>query len=117
MKRPAKEVITGRDARGRFRKGCSGNIHGRPKGTGLSDLLRSEIDKICPGEKKTWLEKIVLATMILAIKGNATALREVWERMDGRIKERVVIDEGRPAKVTVILSDLYAPEVDNTTDP
>jgi hypothetical protein len=34
---------------------------------------------------KTWSELIVIATMSLAIKGNATALREVWERSDGKV--------------------------------
>jgi hypothetical protein len=71
----------------RWRPGVSGNPRGRPKKVeSLTSLLQEEIGKICPAdrEKRTWKELIVLATLQLAIKGNATALREVWERLDGK---------------------------------
>ena len=43
--------------------------------------------KICPADRqgRTWLELLVLATLQLAMKGNAVALREVWERLDGKV--------------------------------
>ena len=34
---------------------------------------------------RTWLELLVLDTLQLAMKGNATALKEVWERLDGNV--------------------------------
>jgi hypothetical protein len=72
----------------RFQKGRSGNPKGRPPNKScLTALLREELDKASPDDKdgKTWAELIVLATMRLAMAGNSTALKEVWERMDGKV--------------------------------
>ncbi len=80
-----------------WKKGQSGNPKGRPKKADcLTSLLKEEIQKISPTdvEKRTWLELIVLATMQLAIKGNAAALREVWDRMDGKVKDEVEMTGG-----------------------
>ena len=71
-----------------WRPGQSGNPKGRPKkNICLTSLLKEEIYKINPQDKRkrTWAELIVLATMKLAIKGNSTALREIWERIGGKI--------------------------------
>jgi Family of unknown function (DUF5681) len=71
-----------------FRKGQTGNPKGRPKNkTSLTALLREEIHKTCPEDRqnRSYEELIVLATMRLAMKGNATALALVWERMDGKL--------------------------------
>ncbi len=59
----------------------------RKKKDSLTSLLKEEIKKICPAdrEKRTWKELIVGATLQLAMKGNAAALREVWDRLDGKI--------------------------------
>ncbi len=72
----------------RWKKGESGNPKGRPKKQdSLTSLLKEEIKKICPAdrEKRTWKELIIRATLQLAMKGNAAALREVWDRLDGKI--------------------------------
>ncbi len=72
----------------RWKKGQSGNPKGRPKKQdSLTSLIKEEIKKICPAdrEKRTWKELIVRDTLQLAMKGNATALKEVWERLDGKI--------------------------------
>jgi len=50
---------------------------------------REEMNNLCPlinpktnrPYDKTWSELIVIATISLAIKGNATALREVWGKV------------------------------------
>ncbi|OGQ04166.1 MAG: hypothetical protein A2W61_07950 [Deltaproteobacteria bacterium RIFCSPLOWO2_01_44_7] len=70
-----------------WKQGQSGNPNGRPpKHECFTSLLKEEITKIDPQDKegRTWLEIIVRATLELAIKGNATALKEVWQRVDGR---------------------------------
>src|SRR5207245_7462520 len=75
----------------RWKKGASGNPRGRPKKQDcLSQLLREEIQKICPAdrEKRTWKQLIVLATLQLAMKGSRTELKEVWERVDGKVLHR-----------------------------
>ena len=78
----------------RFKKGQSGNPQGRPKKADcLTSLLKEEIEKVDPEDKhkRTYKELIVITTMRLAMKGNAAALREVWERMDGKVKDEVVM--------------------------
>ena len=99
----------------RWKKGVSGNPRGRPKKRdSLTSLLKEEIAKICPAdrEKRSWKELIVRATLQLAMKGNPTALKEVWERLDGKIlqTERVQLSgtEGREIKIKVVYDD--APE-------
>jgi len=96
----------------RWKKGVSGNPRGRPKKQdSLTNLLREEIAKICPAdqEKRTWRQLIVRATLQLAMKGNATALKEVWERLDGKTlqTEKVQLDgaEGKPIQIHVVYPD------------
>ncbi len=90
----------------RWKKGTSGNPRGRPKKQDcLTHLLREEIQKICPAdrEKRTWKQLIVRATLQLAMKGNATALKEVWERLDGKVlqTEKLQLDGGDGKQVTI----------------
>lgn len=93
----------------RWKKGTSGNPRGRPKKRdSLTSLLKEEIAKICPAdrEKRTWKELIVRATLQLAMKGNATALKEIWERLDGKVlqPERLQLagTEGGEIKINVV---------------
>lgn len=90
----------------RWKKGVSGNPRGRPKKQDcLTSLLKEEINKICPAdrEQRTWKQLIVLATLQLTLKGNATALKEVWERLDGKIlqTEKVQLEGSEAQKVTI----------------
>ena len=92
-----------------WKKGQSGNPKGRPvKGECLTSLLKDEIEKICPDDKdgKTWKELIVIATMRLAIEGNKAALKEVWERIDGKIPQAITGKDGGPIEAAVSLLDL-----------
>ena len=93
----------------RWKKGVSGNPRGRPKKRdSLTSLLKDEIKKICPADrqKRTWEELMVLATLQLAMKGNAVALKEVWERLDGKIvqpeKMQLTGPEGRGVEISVV---------------
>src|SRR5262249_11824005 len=71
-----------------FQKGKSGNPKGRPRNvSSLTALLRQKMEQICEYDKqqRTWRDVIVLATLKLAMKGNSSALREVWERLGGKV--------------------------------
>lgn len=75
-----------------WKQGQSGNLNGRPpKHECFTSLLKEEIEKVDPEDKegRTWKEIIVIATLKLAIKGNATALKEVWDRVDGKQTQSV----------------------------
>src|SRR3990172_12193824 len=96
----------------RWKKGVSGNPRGRPKKRdSLTSLLKEEIAKICPAdrEKRTWKELIVRATLQLAMKGNATALKEVWERLDGKVLQTEKVQfggaEGKQIQINVVYGE------------
>lgn len=94
----------------RWKKGVSGNPKGRPpKELSLTSLLKSEIEKVCPADKqcRTWLELIVLATMQLAMKGNASALKEVWERIDGKVMQPGKLEIGGLGGKEVMIKVVY----------
>ena len=79
----------------RFVKGQSGNPKGRPpKHECLTSLLKEELENVSPADKegRTWKELIVIATLRLAMKGNAAALREVWQRVDGTVRQDFGVD-------------------------
>lgn len=99
-------------AQKRWKKGVSGNPSGRPKKQdSLTNLLKDEIGQICPAdrEKRTWKQLIVRATLQLAMKGNATAPKEVWERLDGKTLQTEKLQlggsDGKPVLIKVVYGD------------
>jgi hypothetical protein len=101
----------------RWKKGVSGNPHGRPKKQdSLTNLLKDEIGQICPAdrEKRTWKQLIVRAALQLAMKGNATALKEVWERLDGKTLQMEKVQFGGPDGKAVTINVVYADDENNT---
>ncbi len=88
----------------RWKPGQSGNLDGRPpKRECLTSFLKEEIEKVNPEdtEGRTWKELLVLATMQLALKGNRGALKEIWERMDGKVQQAVAFEDHQAEKVDV----------------
>jgi hypothetical protein len=87
------QIIRGKaDHLPKWKKGQSGNPNGRPKkDVTLTSLLKEEIEKICPQDKegRTWRQLLVIATMRCAIKGESAALKEVWQRLDGRVAQSI----------------------------
>ena len=86
-----------------WKPGISGNPRGRPRNAEcLTSLLKVEIEKLCPTDTdgRTWKELLVIGTMRLAIAGSATALKEVWERMDGKVTQLLGVDGADSMEVT-----------------
>jgi hypothetical protein len=106
----------------RWKKGTSGNPRGRPtKEASLTNLLRDEIQNVCPAdrEQRTWKELVVRATLQLAMKGNAAALKEVWERLDGKVlqTERLELGEGgKQVTIQVVYGDQQSTETKSITE-
>jgi hypothetical protein len=70
----------------------SGNPKDRPpKKECLTSLLKEELEQINPADRegRSWKELVVAATLRLAINGNVVALREVWDRVDGKVRQDV----------------------------
>src|SRR5262249_7396608 len=100
-----------------FQKGKSGNPKGRPRNvSSLTVLLHEKMKQICEYDKqqRTWGEMIVLSTLKRALEGNSSALREVWERVGGKvpIPEEQVSD---PSRLTVEFVDV--PYLNATAQP
>jgi hypothetical protein len=92
----------------RWKPGQSGNPKGRPKKEdSLTSLLKEEIEKLCPAdrENRTWKELVVRATLQLAMKGNGTALKEVWGRHDGKIPQTENLHLAAPGGVKIDIVD------------
>lgn len=82
-KRPVNQEII-RDQKGRFTKGHSGNVAGKP--TGTLDLKTRLINKLLEdsGEGKDHIEIIYAKLLALAEKGEIKAITEVLDRALGR---------------------------------
>ena len=74
-----------------WKPGQSGNPAGRPtKEACLTTLLKEMVWEQCPpdkqGKTKPWREIQVMALLALAAKGNSTAIKEVWSRLEGNVE-------------------------------
>mgnify|MGYP001614790561 CR=1 FL=1 len=85
-----------------YPKGVSGNLNGRPKGTlNMKTILRKMLEtdltlqeKAPDGQYKSttrsgaeWVNK---ALMKKAIKGDVSAIKEVLERIDGKVPQKTI---------------------------
>ena len=77
-----------------FSKGKSGNPRGRPrKGESLTDLLREKLETTkTTRDKQPRKEKIAEKLIALAESGDLGALRYIFDRIDGRPKETVELE-------------------------
>ena len=74
-----------------FTKGQSGNPGGRPKARPFAEALRMEIK--AGGEDHPALRKIARALIAKAADGDLQAIRELADRLDGKVGQSVV-EEG-----------------------
>ena len=93
-----------RDGNGHWQKGHSGNPNGKPKNdVSLTTLLKAQLIRPCPGDKqgRTWREVLVLAWLTGAMK-NPMLLKELVERVDGRVMQPVGGENGGPLTIKVV---------------
>ncbi len=75
-----------------FKKGVSGNPKGRPKkGYAIADIFNKIGNEIVEvgGVKMTKKEAIMRKAYAEASKGNLTALNLIFDRIEGKAKERI----------------------------
>jgi len=96
-----------------FKKGQSGNPNGRPrKEACITTVLQSRmgvVPQIDIGGKvntKTWAELIADSLLVNAYKGNAAAMHELMDRIEGKVAQPVTGADGeRLAFNLVVQSD------------
>jgi hypothetical protein len=74
---------------GRWKPGQSGNPKGRPpRWLCLTSLVLDKLEAN-NGEKA---KELAEAAIKQAIDGNSSALKEIWERIDGKVPDHVVVE-------------------------
>jgi hypothetical protein len=110
----------------RFRPGVSGNPAGSHKGKfrSIVEAIRKQLDaRTLEGKKlprnMTVLDALVEAILKYALKGNAVLLKEIIDRVDGRLPQPPPApagDAGGPRDDCVIVVPSFVP-ADGTDDP
>jgi len=90
----------GRDVNGRWLPGESGNPNGRPKDE-ITDILRQKVD----------LERLAQTLLDLAYAGDIKAIALVYDRLSGRVADRV---EGGESGVKLLVEYVDADNKDRT---
>jgi hypothetical protein len=92
-KRPNGTFAPGNKLGNRFKPGASGNPHGRPRLTVLSEALRAELAEQMPGaSERTVAEALAAALVAAALNGDVAAAREIADRTEGKPKQAIDID-------------------------
>lgn len=103
-----------------WKPGQSGNPAGRPKKEmTLVSLIKDELDKVPEDEKsgKTNVQLIAEALMRKATSGNAEAIKIVLDRVEGKVKQVVGIEnEGSTSFVISFGSPENSPQDAQETD-
>ena len=68
---------------------------------------RGLLRKLYLREGATWRDAAVRSLLLQSGKGNTAAIKELWERMDGRVPYPVIGADGMPppAIITVVYDD------------
>ena len=81
-----------------FPKGVSGNPSGRPKGSlSMVSLIRKEL-QASDGKRA---KAIVVAMLDAAENGDSAQIRELLNRIDGKVPDKVVGDDDGPVEIVV----------------
>ena len=89
MEEPNKQDNSGRDDKGRFKPGTSGNPAGKPKFS-LITILKEELNKYQgDDDKDTVARELILKYLEKARRGDPILLKDVFNRIDGMPKQNI----------------------------
>jgi hypothetical protein len=79
--------------------------------TPLTDALRRKLDETAPNDPlhRTYAELIVRKLILMALLGNLAAIKEIFDRIDGRVPHGAEKQDNTPPQITII-SHIPRPE-------
>jgi hypothetical protein len=111
MNEPDIQVATGRDDKGRFRPGVSGNLKGRPRGIDVKALIRERKGEEC----EDWIVETVVAVKDRAVTGDVQAAKLLWDMLCDKDADKIEVkdptdmpDEEFARRVVSLLAILQA---------
>lgn len=96
-KQPKKHALTPEMEASKWQKGQSGNPGGRPKDT-LTPLLRELLNTNDEAEKRV-IVKALLGAAKLTGRGQVAALKEIFDRIDGKVPDTHKIESDVPINI------------------
>ena len=100
-----------RDAKGHYLKGERGNPGGRsPSAAALTHAYRDKLDTVCLDDPKhrTYAELIADKMVELALAGNVQAASEITDRVEGKARQSVNVQQSPVIDVDAARERLYA---------
>lgn len=102
-----------------WKPGQSGNPRGAPpRDESLTGLLRAYMNETISPEGKKRKDAFIQAVAKHAVKGDATLIKYLWDRMDGQMKQEILMQTQRisiikpPAPDEETLDDTSKEEAD-----
>ena len=83
-----------------FQPGQSGNPAGRPKIKPFKDALRKAID--AAGDDGEALRSVATALLAKAQEGDVQAIKEVADRLDGKVAQAIIGGDGDDPAISMI---------------
>jgi hypothetical protein len=90
-----------RDNNGRWTAGQSGNPSGRPRGESLTGILREQGQKCPEGEGMTRAEMLSARLWNIAMGGEVSAIKYIYDRIDGAPRQTIETAEEGPLEIKV----------------
>ena len=85
-----------------WKPGQSGNPGGRPKRKPLTEQLEKILDECGRDpQRRTYARRLVESAVKRAIKKDTFALKEIWERTEGKVPQAVTGGNGGPVQFAV----------------
>lgn len=101
-----------------FQPGVSGNPGGRPKRKVWTEAIKEAIEKIdtIDPEQRPRIKLLAEALVAAGLAGEVQALREIGDRVEGKVPNPVVGDsEGDPINVvTKVVREIVRPGTENS---
>ena len=91
----------------RFKPGQSGNPGGRPKDI-LTPLLREFLNADNEAEKIAVIKQLISIAKSTGMRGQVAALKEIFDRIDGRVPETHKIESDVP--ITIVFKEVERKE-------